>query len=215
MDRNLRQRISTAVGSRPSLRETAGGAEISLSWTTNRNRQKVLGFAAMAVSLVLVSAPFFLNVDSDAVAKAQTVTIDASPAAATTATTPTNATIAEVITEMTIADDVIVALNATRLGANMTSVERDELLQIGAQGWASNVADNGNVRTDRSLRALLNDRSAVGEFVVVAPSLPIAYDRLMANRSQQSQLTDANMRNVGVGVQTSSSKTYLVIRFSS
>ena len=212
MDRNLRQRISTAVGSRPSLRETAGGAEISLSWTTNRNRQKVLGFAAMAVSLVLVSAPFFLNVDSDAVAKAQTVTIDASPAAATT---PTNATIAEVITEMTIADDVIVALNATRLGANMTSVERDELLQIGAQGWASNVADNGNVRTDRSLRALLNDRSAVGEFVVVAPSLPIAYDRLMANRSQQSQLTDANMRNVGVGVQTSSSKTYLVIRFSS
>ncbi len=208
MDRNLRQRISTSVVSRLSLRETAGSVEISLSWTTNRNRQKVLGFAAMAVSLVLVSAPFFLNVDSDTVAKAQTVTIDTSTTTATTATT------AEVITEMTLANDVIVALNATRHGANSTPVERDELLQIGAQAWAANVADNGNVRTDRSLRMLLNDRSAVGEFVVVAPSLPIAYDRLMANRSQQSQLTDAGMRNIGVGVHISSSKTYLVIRFS-
>ncbi len=208
MDRNLRQRISTSVVSRLSLRETAGSVEISLSWTKNRNRQKVLGFAAMAVSLVLVSAPFFLNVDSDTVAKAQTVTIDTSTTTATTATT------AEVITEMTLANDVIVALNATRHGANSTPVERDELLQIGAQAWAANVADNGNVRTDRSLRMLLNDRSAVGEFVVVAPSLPIAYDRLMANRSQQSQLTDEGMRNIGVGVHISSSKTYLVIRFS-
>jgi uncharacterized protein YkwD len=203
MDQSLRQRISSAVAS-PSLRFGAlTVSEISLPWTISRNRQKVLGFAAMAVSLVLISAPFVLNVDNDVVAKAQTVAVEAS------------SNTAEVITEMATAEDVVVALNAARGRAGAASVVPDTQLELGAQGWASNVAENASIRTDRSLRALLNNRQAVGEFVVAAPSLSIAYQRLMANPVQEAQLLGSSLDTVGVGVQAAGGKTYLVFRFAS
>ncbi len=202
MDRSLRQRVSSALEPRPARFGAFGVPEVSFPWTTNHNRQKVLGFAAMAVSLVLISAPFVLNVDNDVVARAQTVAGQPS----------TNA--AEVIAEMAIAADVFVALNTARARVNATAVDPDDQLQVGAQEWAANVAESGGVRTDRSLRALLDNREAVGEFVVVAPSLAIAYERLMANTVQRAQLTGPFIRSVGVGVQ-SGTKTYLVIRFAS
>ncbi len=203
MDRTLRQRFAAALPSRPLRLGTFGVPEISLPWATTRNRQKVLGFAALAVSLVLISGPFLLNVDSDVVAKAQTVSVE-----------PSTKTV-EVITEMVIAEDVIVALNATRTSGNLAPAERDEQLQTGAQAWAAIVAEQGNVRTDRSLRALLSERLAVGEFVVAAPSLSVAYQRLMAIQSQDAQLTAASTRKLGVGVHSSGNKTYLVLRFAS
>jgi uncharacterized protein YkwD len=202
MDQSLRQRMSSALPSRPSRLGAFLVPEVSLPWTISRNRQKVLGFAAMAVSLVLVSAPFVLNVDSDVVAKAQTVAVDASSNSS------------PVITEIAIAEDVVVALNAVRASTQRAPVETDLQLQSGAQAWASNVADNGSVRTDRSLRALLDDRSTIGEYVVAAPTLPIAYERLMAIASQRAQLTSSTTRLLGVGVQTAGSKTYLVLRFA-
>jgi uncharacterized protein YkwD len=194
----------SSAASRPLLLGAVN--EVSRPWATSPNRQKVLGFAAMAVSLVLVGAPFVLNVDSDVVAKAQTVSVGSLTNSASVANTVT--------TEMAVADDVIAALNLARIGANASAVERDEQLELGAQGWASVLGENGNIRTDRSLRALLSDRSAVGEFVVAAPSLGSAYGRVMANPSQRAQLTEGVFRNVGVGVQTSGNKTYLVIRFA-
>jgi uncharacterized protein YkwD len=203
MDQSLRQRISSAVASPSSRLGALAVSEISLPWTISRNRQKVLGFAAMAVSLVLISAPFVLNVDNDVMAKAQTVAVDAYP------------NTAEVTTEMATAEDVVAALNAARDRASAASVVPDTQLELGAQGWASNVAENGSIRTDRSLRALLNNRQAVGEFVVAAPSLSIAYQRLMANRVQEAQLLGSSLDTVGVGVQTAGGKTYLVIRFAS
>jgi hypothetical protein len=203
MDQSLRQRISSAVASPSSRFGALTVSEISLPWTISRNRQKVLGFAAMAVSLVLISAPFVLNVDNDVVAKAQTVAVEAS------------SNTAEVITEMATAEDVVVALNAARGRAGAPSVLPDTQLELGAQGWASNVAENASIRTDRSLRALLNNRQAVGEFVVAAPSLSIAYQRLMANPVQEAQLLGSSLDTVGVGVQAAGGKTYLVIRFAS
>jgi uncharacterized protein YkwD len=203
MDQSPRQRISSAVASPSSRLGALAVSEASLPWTISRNRQKVLGFAAMAVSLVLISAPFVLNVDNDVVAKAQTVAVDASP------------NTAEVPTEMATAEDVVAALNAARDRASAASVVPDSQLELGAQGWASNVAENGSIRTDRSLRALLNNRQAVGEFVVAAPSLSIAYQRLMANRVQEAQLLGSTLDTVGVGVQAAGGKTYLVIRFAS
>jgi hypothetical protein len=203
MDQSLRQRISSAVASPSSRFGALDLSEISVPWTTSRNRQKVLGFAAMAVSLVLISAPFVLNVDNDVVAKAQTIAVEDSSNAA------------EMITEMATPGDVVVALNGARDRANAAAVAVDAQLELGAQGWASNVAENGSVRTDRSLRALLNNRQAVGEFVVAAPSLSTAYERLMANRVQEAQLLGSSLDTVGVGVQVVGGKTYLVIRFAS
>lgn len=203
MDQSLRQRISFVLASRSQLLCNVAVSDRLPLWTTNRNRQKVLGFAAMAVSLVLISAPFMLNVDNDVMAKAQTVAIESS------------SNTAEATTEMATAQDVVVALNAARDRANAPAVEPDLQLELGAQGWASNVAENGSVHTDRSLRALLNNRQAVGEFVVAAPSLTIAYQRLMANRLQEAQLTGSTLDTVGVGVQVAGAKTYLVIRFAS
>jgi uncharacterized protein YkwD len=203
MDQSLLQRISSAVASRLARSGTLVVPEISLPWATNRNRQKVLGFAAMAVSLVLIGAPFMLNVDHDVVAKAQTISVDA-----------TNNT-AEALTEMATADDVVVALNAARFRFDAAPVAADGQLEIGAQGWASNLAESGSVRNDRSLRSLLSDREAVGEFVVTASSLANAYDRVMANAKQEAQLTGSASNSVGVGVATSGNKTYLVIRFAS
>ena len=176
--------------------------EAPLPWTVSHNREKVLGFAAIAVSLVLIGAPFALNVDSDVVAKAQTVVVDSDP------------NIAPVIPEMATADDVVVALNALRSSAQTVLVEVDTQLQGGAQAWASNVADSASVRTDRSLRSMLDNRSTIGEFVVAAPSLPIAYERLLAIGSQRAQLLASTTRALGVGLQTLGAKTYLVVRFA-
>jgi hypothetical protein len=202
MDQSLRQRMSSGLPTRSARLGAFLVPEASFPWTISRNRQKVLGFAAMAVSLVLISAPFVLNVDSDVVATAQTVGVDSA----------TN--VAPVITEMATADDVIIALNALRAGAQTALVEPDAQLQGGAQAWASNVADSASVRTDRSLRAMLDNRSTIGEFVVAAPSLPIAYERLMAIPSQRAQLLAETTRALGVGVQTLGAKTYLVLRFA-
>jgi uncharacterized protein YkwD len=202
MDQSLSQRMSSALPTRFSRLGAFLVPETSFPWTVSRNRQKVLGFAAMAVSLVLISAPFVLNVDSDVVAKAQTVAAEES-----TSTAP-------VITEMAVADDVIVALNALRSSAQTALIAPDPQLQSGAQAWASNVADSASVRTDRSLRSMLDNRSTIGEFVVAAPSLPIAYERLMAIPSQRAQLLAATTRALGVGVQTLGGKTYLVLRFA-
>jgi uncharacterized protein YkwD len=201
MDQSLRQRTSSASPTRFSRLGALLVPEVSFPWTISRNRQKVLGFAAMAVSLVLISAPFVLNVDSDVVAKAQTVEVDSA------------INITPVITEMDTVDDVIVALNALRSSAQIALVEPDSQLQGGAQAWASNVADSASVRTDRSLRAMLDNRSSIGEFVVAAPSLPIAYERLLAIPSQRAQLLAPTTRALGVGVQTLGAKTYLVLRF--
>jgi hypothetical protein len=203
MEQSLRQRISSALAGPSSRLGVSAVSEIAFPWTTSRNRQKVLGFAAMAVSLVLISAPFVLNVDNDVVAKAQTVAVEAS------------SNTDEVMAQMVSARDVVVALNAARGRANAAAVELDAQLELGAQGWASNVAENGGIRTDRSLRALLNNRQAVGEFVVAAPSLSIAYERLMASGAQEAQLLGSTLETVGVGVQTTGAKTYLVIRFAS
>jgi hypothetical protein len=203
MDKSLSQRLSAVTGWRSLRLGKVADSEVALPWATSRNRQKVLGFAAMAVSLVLISAPFLLNVDSDVVAKAQTVAVDGlgKPVPAST--------------EMATGEDVVVALNAARQSGNALAVTPDDELRTGAQAWAQSVAGSGSIRTDRSLRALLQDRSAVGEFVVAAPSLTIAYDRLMANSLQHGQLLSDHVRGVGVGVQASGNKTFLVIRFAS
>jgi hypothetical protein len=203
MDKSLSQRLSAVTGWRSLRLGKVADSEVALPWATSRNRQKVLGFAAMAVSLVLISAPFLLNVDSDVVAKAQTVAVDGlgKPVPAST--------------EMATGEDVVVALNAARQSGNALAVTPDDELRTGAQAWAQSVAGSGSIRTDRSLRALLQDRSAVGEFVVAAPSLTIAYDRLMANSLQHGQLLSDGVRGVGVGVQASGNKTFLVIRFAS
>ena len=211
MDQSLSEQMSSASPSRFSRLGAFLVPEASFPWTVSpdsgqffrsRNRQKVLGFAAMAVSLVLISAPFLLNADSDVVAKAQTVA-----AAPSTGTAP-------LITEITDADDVIVTLNALRASAQTAPIESNLQLQSGAQAWASNVADSASVRTDRSLRAMLDNRSTIGEFVVAAPTLPIAYERLMAIGSQRAQLLAETTRSLGVGVQTLGGKTYLVLRFA-
>jgi hypothetical protein len=203
MDKSLSQRLSAVTGWRSLRLGKVADSEVALPWATSRNRQKVLGFAAMAVSLVLISAPFLLNVDSDVVAKAQTVAVDGlgKPVPAST--------------EMATGEDVVVALNAARQSGNALAVTPDDELRTGAQAWAQSVAGSGSIRTDRSLRALLQDRSAVGEFVVAAPSLTIAYDRLVANSLQHGQLLSDGVRGVGVGVQASGNKTFLVIRFAS
>lgn len=194
--------MSSALPTRSSRLRAFLVPEAPFPWTVSHNREKVLGFAAIAVSLVLIGAPFALNVDSDVVAKAQTVVVDSDP------------NIAPVIPEMATADDVVVALNALRSSAQTVLVEVDTQLQGGAQAWASNVADSASVRTDRSLRSMLDNRSTIGEFVVAAPSLPIAYERLLAIGSQRAQLLASTTRALGVGLQTLGAKTYLVVRFA-
>jgi Cysteine-rich secretory protein family len=208
----LRQRIVSAVSPNPSMfdgqnqtlaRKNLGGPGGVGRLRPNHNREKVLGFAAAAVSLVLVSAPFLVNVDSDVVAKAATVT---------DAEQPMNT--AEIITEMATGDDVIAALNTARKNAQVDGIVRDEQLHAGAQQWASTVADSGNLRNDRSLRALLDQRPGVGEFVIAARSLALAYQRLAENPAQHAQLIDPTTKGVGVGVSIVENKTYLVIRFA-
>jgi hypothetical protein len=193
--------MSSGLASRAWRVGSALVPEVPLPWTVSRNRQKVLGFAAMAVSLVLISAPFLLNVDSDE-AKAETVSAESSANAVAG------------IPELATAEDVIVALNAIRAKAQTIPIAVDPLLQMGSQAWASNVADSGSVRTDRSLRSLLDDRSTIGEFVVSAPNLPLAYERLMGISTQRSQLTAATTHSLGVGVHRTGNKTYLVLRFA-
>lgn len=208
---SLRQRIVSAVSlalSSISFDLLGSGATRTTQspglggvFGAHHNREKALGFAAAAVSLILVSGPFLLNVDSDVVAKAQTV------AEVEAVTKP-----AEIFPEMATVDDVISALNVARESASLGSVVRDPQLHDGAQLWASMMAGSGNVRNDRSLRAMLQQRPEVGEFVIAARSLPLAYQRLMANPGQKAQLFDGT--NIGVGVSVTENKTYLVVRFS-
>jgi uncharacterized protein YkwD len=208
LSRNLFSSLSGKPSAFNGLNRTAPGTSFSPAGragrlTTNRNRQKVLGFAAAAVSLVLVSAPFLLNVDSDVVAKAQTV-----------AESEQDAKTAEVVTEMAIADDVIAALNVSRERANANSVARDEQLSDGAQVWAATISGYGTVHNDRSLRAMLDQRSGVGEFVIAARTLALAYERLANNPAQNAQLMASTTKSVGVGVSVVENKTYLVVRFA-
>jgi uncharacterized protein YkwD len=202
MDLKLRQRLALRISPIGPRQLTPTSSGFTTSWSTLRNRQKVLGFAAAAVSLVLVSAPFLLNVDGEVIAKAQTI-----PAS------PVSGASAQVVTEIATFDDVISSLNAHRSSSNLPPLLLDEQLQLGAQGWAQTLSENGNVRNDQSLRSLLEERPSVGEFVVAAPNLALAYQRLTANPAQHAQLLGTTTRNVGVGAQTTGNKTYLVIRF--
>jgi Cysteine-rich secretory protein family len=191
------------VRGRTVTRSSLGGSGLAGLWSTNNNREKVLGFAAAAVSLVLVSAPFFLNVDSDVVAKAQTVA-DAKQPAKTSEITP----------EVSTVDDVVVAINLARENAQIDGIGDDEQLHLGAQQWASTMAESGNVRNDRSLRSMLDQRPGVGEFVIAARNLALAYQRLADNPANYAQLISPTTKSIGVGISNVENKTYLVIRFS-
>ena len=61
---------------------------------------------------------------------------------------------------------------------------------------------------------MLDQRSGVGEFVIAARTLALAYERLATNPAQNAQLMASTMKSVGVGVSVVENKTYLVVRFA-
>lgn len=197
---NVEQRLrpttaQTVSFDAPLVSVTSSG--FTTAWTAKRSRQKVIGFAAAAVSLMLVSGPFLLNVDGDVEAKAESFVFGA-PAAPT----------------LMNSLDVIADLNSARVEAGAQPLVEDEALSSASQSWAATVGADGNIRQDPTLRGWLGQRFRVGEFVVAAPNLLVAYERLRANAAQHRELLSQSSSTVGVGISVVGIKTYLVVRFA-
>jgi hypothetical protein len=111
------------------------------------------------------------------------------------------------------ANDVIDAINAKRLADGViTEVTLDPVLSIGAQEWADSIGEIASVKHDPSMRSAVDDGwDRLAEYVVSAPTLRAAYERLAA-RPDAGLLFEDSASFVGLGVVRSPNQAILVAR---
>lgn len=110
-------------------------------------------------------------------------------------------------------EDVIAAINTERLKQGvLTEMSLDPVLSVGAQEWADSIGQIASVKHDPSMRDAVDDGwDRLGEYVVSAPSLRVAYERLAA-RKDAALLFDERATYIGLGMVRQPGQVILVAR---
>jgi hypothetical protein len=117
---------------------------------------------------------------------------------------------------VTTIDELKEAL-ATHRGSSLAPLSEDEFLTSGTQSWTKVLAATGEVKHEPGLRSQMQDTwKGISEFVASAPSVDIAYQRLLANPQEVRALSNPNASSIAVAVEsTTDGIVYVVVRIAS